>query len=184
VIATLAERATMPVDVVTGDRDLFQLIDDARRVRVLYTGRGVANVQAMDAAALVARYGVAPAQYADFATLRGDPSDGLPGVPGIGEKTAASLLRRFGTLDALVDAAAAGDPRLAQVAGKINAARDYLARAPEVVRTARTLPLPAVDTALPRTPADGRAIAELGARWGISNALDRAAAALRLLATT
>jgi 5'-3' exonuclease len=184
VIATLAERATMPVDVVTGDRDLFQLIDDARRVRVLYTGRGVANVQSMDAAALVDRYGIAPAQYADFATLRGDPSDGLPGVPGIGEKTAASLLRRFGTLDSLVDAAAAGDPRLAQVAGKINAARDYLARAPEVVRTARTLALPTVDTALPRTPADGRALAELGARWGISNALDRATAALRLLATT
>jgi 5'-3' exonuclease len=183
VIATLAERATMPVDVVTGDRDLFQLIDDDRRVRVLYTGRGVANVQSIDAAALVDRYGIAPAQYADFATLRGDPSDGLPGVPGIGEKTAASLLRRFGTLDALVDAAAAGDPRLAQVAGKINAARDYLARAPEVVRTARTLALPAVDTALPRTPADGRALAELGARWGIGNALDRATAALRLLAT-
>jgi 5'-3' exonuclease len=184
VIASLAERATMPVDVVTGDRDLFQLIDDARRVRVLYTGRGVANIQILGAAALVARYGVAPAQYADFATLRGDPSDGLPGVPGIGEKTAASLLRRFGTLDALLDAAAAGDPRLAQVAGRINAARDYLSRAPEVVRTARTLALPAVDTVLPHTPPDGGALAELGARWGISNALDRATTALRLLATT
>jgi 5'-3' exonuclease len=184
VIATLAAHATMPVDVVTGDRDLFQVIDDARAVRVLYTGRGVANLQVMDAAALVARYGIAPAQYADFATLRGDPSDGLPGVPGIGEKTAASLLRRFGTLDALLDAAAAGDPRLVQVAGKLNAARDYLTRAPEVVRTARTLALPAVDTALPHTPADGARLAELAARWGIGNSLGRATTALGLLATS
>jgi hypothetical protein len=89
VIATLAERATMPVDIVTGDRDLFQLIDDDRAVRVLYTARGVANLEPMDAAAITARYGILPAQYADFATLRGDPSDGLPGVPGIGAKTAA-----------------------------------------------------------------------------------------------
>ena len=103
VIATLAERATMPVDVVTGDRDLFQLIDDARAVRVLYTGRGVARLEVIDAAALVARFGILPEQYADFATIR-DPSDGLPGVPGIGAKTAASLLATFGTLEALLDA--------------------------------------------------------------------------------
>jgi len=184
VIATLAEHATMPVDVVTGDRDLFQLIDDARGVRVLYTGRGVARLEIMDAAALVARYGIAPWQYADFATLRGDPSDGLPGVAGIGEKTAASLLRAFGALDALLDAAQRGDPRLAGVAAKLNAARDYLARAPDVVRTARTLALPTVDTALPRTPRDSGKLADLGITWGIGNALGRAAKALSLPADT
>jgi 5'-3' exonuclease len=150
VIATLAERATMPVDVVSGDRDLFQLIDDDRAVRVLYTARGVNKLEVMDAAAVRRRYGIAPSQYADFATLRGDPSDGLPGVPGIGEKTAAGLLARFGSLDALLAAAAARDLRLAGVAGKLNAARDYLTRAPRVVGTVRTLPLPAVDTTLPR----------------------------------
>jgi 5'-3' exonuclease len=184
VIATLAEQATMPVDVVTGDRDLFQLIDDARTVRVLYTARGVAKLEIMDAAALTARYGIAPAQYADFATLRGDPSDGLPGVPGIGAKTAATLLTTFGTLDAVIAAAAAGDPRLGQVAAKIDAARDYLARAPEVVRTARGLALPTVDTALPHTPPDGARLAELGAGWGIGGALGRATKALSLLAGT
>ncbi len=184
VIATLAERATMPVDVVTGDRDLFQLIDDARGVRVLYTGRGVAKVQIMDDAALLARYGVAPSQCADFATLRGDPSDGLPGVPGIGEKTAASLLAAFGTLDALLDAAGRRDRRLVQVAAKLNAARDYLTRAPEVVRTARGLALPAVDTALPRAPRDEEKLDDLGTRWGIGSALGRATEALRLPATT
>jgi hypothetical protein len=150
---------------------------------VLYTGRGVAKLQIMDAAALVARYGILPVQYADFATLRGDPSDGLPGVPGIGEKTAASLLATFGTLDALLDAAARRDPRLGGVASRIDAARDYLTRAPEVVRTARALPLPVVDTALPSTPTDGARIAELGTRWGIGNSLGRAIAALSLLAT-
>jgi len=183
VIATLAEHATMPVDVVTGDRDLFQLIDDARAVRVLYTSRGVARLQIMDAAALTARYGITPAQYADFATLRGDPSDGLPGVAGIGEKTAASLLTTFGTLDALLAAAERGDPRLAQVAAKLEEARDYLTRAPEVVRTARTLALPTVDTTLPHTPADDEALLDLSSRWGIGNSLSRATTALRLLAS-
>jgi 5'-3' exonuclease len=178
VIATLAERATMPVDVVSGDRDLFQVIDDDRAVRVLYTARGVNKLEVMDAAAVRRRYGIAPSQYADFATLRGDPSDGLPGVPGIGEKTAAGLLARFGSLDELLEAAAARDLRLAGVAGKLNAARDYLTRAPRVVGTVRTLPLPAVDTALPYRPPDREKLAELAARWGIGNVLGRAMKAL------
>jgi 5'-3' exonuclease len=179
VIATLAERAGMPVDVVSGDRDLFQLIDDTRHIRVLYTARGVARLEVVDAAALLARYGIAPAQYADFATLRGDPSDGLPGVPGIGAKTAASLLRTFGTLEALLAAAAAGDRRLVAFAARLNAAGDYLTRAPQVVRTARDLPLPTVDTALASTPADAAKLAELAARWGIGGALGRVTASLR-----
>jgi 5'-3' exonuclease len=178
VIATLAERATMPVDVVSGDRDLFQVIDDDRGVRVLYTARGVNKLEVMDAAGVGRRYGIAPSQYADFATLRGDPSDGLPGVPGIGEKTAAGLLARFGSLDALLEAAAARDLGLAGVAGKLNAARDYLTRAPRVVGTVRTLPLPAVDTALPYRPPDVDRLAELAARWGIGNVLGRSMKAL------
>ena len=178
VIATLAARATQPVDVVTGDRDLFQLIDDARSVRVLYTGRGVAKLELMDAAALLARYGIAPEQYADFATLRGDPSDGLPGVAGIGEKTAASLLRTFGTLEGLLEAAARRDRRLLQVAAKIDAARDYLTVAARVVRTNRSLALPPVDSALPYQPPDVERLAELGVAWGIGNALVRATRAL------
>jgi 5'-3' exonuclease len=178
VIATLAARATMPVDVVTGDRDLFQVIDDARRVRVLYTGRGVAKLQVMDAAAVVLRYGVLPEQYADFATLRGDPSDGLPGVPGIGEKSAAGLLRTFGTLEALLAAAARHDHRVLGVASKLDAARDYLTRAPRVVRTATTLELPRVDTAVPHLPRDVAKLADLDIKWGIGNSLARATTAL------
>jgi 5'-3' exonuclease len=184
VVATLAERARMPVDIVSGDRDLFQLIDDDRAVRVLYTGRGVAKAEAIDAAGLVARYEVLPEQYADFATLRGDPSDGLPGVPGIGAKTAANLLRTFGTLEALLDAAARRDPRLGHAGPRLRAARDYLLRAAQVVRTARTLDLPDIPTAVPRAPADLERLDELGARWGIGGVLARATTALNLLTST
>src|SRR5262245_46311534 len=178
VIATLAARAAGPVDVVSGDRDLFQVVDDARGVRVLYTARGVTRLEIMDGAAVTARFGIAPAQYADFATLRGDASDGLPGVPGIGAKTAASLLRTFGTLDALTEAAAGGDPRAAAVAARLEASRDYLSRAPAVVRAVQTLALPAVDTTLPQHPPDDRRLADLAVRWGIGEALARAVTAL------
>jgi 5'-3' exonuclease len=178
VIGSYAEQAKMPVDVVTGDRDLFQLIDDAREIRVLYTGKGVAKLEIMDDAALSARYGIAPGQYADFATLRGDPSDGLPGVAGIGEKTAAGLLAKFGNLEELLAAVDAGDRRVAGVAAKLNAARDYLTRAPRVVGTVRTLDLPEVDTRLPSAPRHPDRVEALGERWGIGNALGRITEAL------
>ncbi len=108
VIGTLATRATVPTDIVTGDRDLFQLVDDARDVRVIYTARGMSNLEIVTDAVVVSKYGVLPSQYADFATLRGDASDGLPGVAGIGEKTAASLLAAHGDLAGILTAAEAG----------------------------------------------------------------------------
>src|SRR5215203_3187545 len=105
VIGTLATRAEGPVDVVTGDRDLFQLVDDARGVRVLYTARGVNNHDVVDNAWIRQKYGIDAASYVDFAVMRGDPSDGLPGVAGIGDKTAAVLLAEFGDLDGILAAA-------------------------------------------------------------------------------
>ena len=90
-IGTLAATAPMPVDVVTGDRDLFQVVDDDRQVRVLYIARGVGKHEVVDDAWVRAKYGIPAAAYVDYATMRGDASDGLPGVAGIGEKTAASL---------------------------------------------------------------------------------------------
>ncbi|OZB48260.1 MAG: flap endonuclease, partial [Cellulomonas sp. 14-74-6] len=110
-----AERA--PVDVVTGDRDLFQLVDDEARVRVLYPSKGVKDLLVVDQSALAERYGVSSgAAYADLAVLRGDPSDGLPGVPGIGEKTAAQLVARFGDLPGVLAARDRSDPALAPAA--------------------------------------------------------------------
>ena len=103
-----ATREPGPVEIATGDRDLLQLIDDATGYGVLYCGKGVAKLEVCDDAAVAARYGVPAGRYADFAALRGDPSDGLPGVPGIGEKTAARLVARYGGLAAIV--AALDDP--------------------------------------------------------------------------
>lgn len=108
VIGTLATAAEGPVDIVTGDRDLYQLVDDARGVRVLYPLKGVGTLQLTDEELLREKYGVDGAGYAELALLRGDPSDGLPGVPGVGEKTAAKLLAAYGDVAGIV--AAAEDP--------------------------------------------------------------------------
>ena len=184
VIGTLATRAADagagPVEIVTGDRDLFQLVDDARAVSVLYVGRGVRNLEVVDEAWLANKYGVSGGDgYADLAVLRGDPSDGLPGVAGIGEKTAAAMLARYGTLDALMAAAAAGDPKLAPGATKkLLAAKEYVAAAPRVVRVVRDADLPVVDDAAPRTPADPDAVMALADRWGIGSSLTRLVTAL------
>ena len=108
VIGTLATEAGMPVDIVTGDRDLFQLVDDEPEMRVLYIARGVGKHERVTNDVVREKYGVDANQYAALATLRGDSSDGLPGVAGVGDKTAAVLLNRFGDLDAII--AAAKDP--------------------------------------------------------------------------
>ena len=148
VIGTYASHAGLPVDVVTGDRDLFQIVDDARQVRVIYTARGMKNLEVLTDAVVVDKYRVLPAQYADYATLRGDSSDGLPGVAGIGEKTAASLLGEYGTLDGLLAAAAdAGSGLSTGVRSKLTAAADYLAVAPAVVKIVRDLELPTLEEA-------------------------------------
>ncbi len=180
VIATLAQRADIPVDIVTGDRDLFQLVDDDRAVRVLYTARGVGRHEVLDERAIVGRYGVLPQQYADFATLRGDTSDGLPGVAGIGEKTAAALLATHGDLDSIV--AAAGTTTGGMAAGlraKITAAADYLSVAPRVVAVVRDLDLPDVDLTLPSAvPRDPHAFDALVDRWGLGSSASRVVEAL------
>ncbi|MCG5214870.1 5'-3' exonuclease [Streptosporangium sp. KLBMP 9127] len=175
VIGTFAAHASGPVDIVTGDRDLFQLVDDARRARVLYTVRGIRNIQIVDEAAVTAKYGIPGRAYADFATLRGDPSDGLPGVSGVGDKTAAALITRFGTLDALLTALDAGqtDGFPAGSRNKLAAARDYLSVAPTVVQVALDAPLPAHDPTIPAKPRDPAALVALADRYGLDNPLNR-----------
>lgn len=176
VIGSYASQSSIPVDIVTGDRDLFQLIDDARGVRVIYTGRGMSNLEVLDEAAVLAKYGVRAAQYADFAVMRGDASDGLPGVAGVGEKTAANLLASFGDLAGIGAAAASGDGVAAGVRAKIIGAADYLAVAPQVVEVVRTLDLPDVDSRLRTT--DVGTVADFGRRWNLTASLDRAVAAI------
>jgi 5'-3' exonuclease len=179
VIGTLATDAGMPVDIVTGDRDLFQLVDDEARVRVLYTARGVGRHERVTDDVVVDKYAVHARQYADFATLRGDASDGLPGVKGVGDKTAATLLQRYGDIDGLV--AAASDPESDLASGpraKVRDAGAYLAVAPQVVAVARDLDLGDVDALLPHTPADHERVLALAERWNIEGSLSRAVTAL------
>ncbi|WP_255310357.1 5'-3' exonuclease [Streptomyces sp. DI166] len=174
VIGTFTARAEGPVDIVTGDRDLYQLVDDARGVRVLYPLKGVGTLQLTDEAWLREKYGVDGRGYADLALLRGDPSDGLPGVPGIGEKTAAKLLAEFGDLAGIM--AALDDPRAKFTPSqrkRLEESRPYVAVAPKVVRVADDVPLPEVDTALPHAPRDPGALKELAERWGLGGSLQR-----------
>lgn len=174
VIGTLATNAGMPVEIVTGDRDLFQLVDDAAAVQVLYTARGVGRHERVTESVVREKYGVEAHQYADFATLRGDNSDGLPGVAGVGEKTAATLLGRFGNVAALREAAL--DPEADLAPGprrKILDAADYLEVAPTVVAVARDIDLGDPDLRLPRTPADPESLKELAGRWGLSTPIAR-----------
>jgi 5'-3' exonuclease len=174
VIGTLAIRDPGPVDIVTGDRDLFQLVDDSREVRVLYTARGVGRADVVDEAWVAAKYGIPGRSYADFATLRGDPSDGLPGVAGVGDKTAAALITKYGSLPALLDALDAGDTAMpAGARSKLAASRDYLAVAPKVVAVASDVPLPAYDDGIPASPRDPDRLVELSQRWGLDSPLNR-----------
>ncbi|RJO68161.1 5'-3' exonuclease [Nocardia panacis] len=186
VLGTLATRERVdPVVVVSGDRDLLQLVrDEAPPVRVLYAGRGLAKAELFGPAEVAAKYGVpqvnAGPAYADMATLRGDASDGLPGVAGIGDKSAATLISRFGSLEAL--RAAVDDPAadLAQSArAKLRAAQDYLQAAAPVVRVVRDaeVHLSRPDT-LPAGPADPQRLRELAAAYNAESPITRLIAAL------
>jgi 5'-3' exonuclease len=168
VIGTLATGAPMGVDIVTGDRDLFQLV-----------ARGVGNHERVTDHVVVEKYRVLPSQYADFATLRGDASDGLPGVAGVGEKTASSLLLKYGDLEGIV--AAAADPGSDMSPGprrKILDAAGYLAVAPTVVAVARDLDIPAYDATLPASPRDADRLDQLAERYNLGSPVKRLRAAL------
>ncbi len=168
VIGTYTAHAKGPVDIVTGDRDLYQLVDDARGVRVLYPLKGVGSLQVTDEAFLREKYGVDGRGYVDLALLRGDPSDGLPGVPGIGEKTAAKLLAEFGDVPGIM--AAIDDPKSKLTPSqrkRLDESRPYVAVAPKVVRVADDVPLPDVDPTLPHAPRDpDLVVGALAERWG------------------
>lgn len=187
VIGTLAAtEATDPVLAVSGDRDLMQVVRDGDvPVRLLYVGRGLAKAELMGPAEVAAKYGVpigrAGAAYAEMAMLRGDPSDGLPGVPGIGAKTAATLVGRFDTwaeLRAAIDDRS--DARLAApVRSKLAAAGAYLSVVEPVVRVAvdADVHLDRPDT-LPSAPVDPAQLDALAERWGIGGSVERLRTAL------
>jgi 5'-3' exonuclease len=162
VISQFARDHNGPVDVVTGDRDLFQLVEPTRPTRVIYPARGFSNLEVVDDEWLLRKYRVAGVQYADFSLMRGDASDGLPGVRGVGEKTAASLIESYGTLTEILDAAAdPGSSMSKAVRRKLLDSREYLSRADAVVRLSHSVPVPDLDPTLPMSPADPEALQDL-----------------------
>jgi 5'-3' exonuclease len=145
IIGTYAHNSIGPIEIVTGDRDLFQLVDDKKRIMVLYTGKG--EIQQVNEQHIINKYGISPKQYVDYAILRGDPSDGLPGVKAIGEKTASSLIQEFGDIEKIFKAALKNDPRIKpRIRENILASKDYLTAAAKVVPVVKDIELPPEDS--------------------------------------
>jgi 5'-3' exonuclease len=174
VIGTLAQRAPGRVRIVSGDRDLFQLVRDPDVV-VLFPRRGVSQMDEVNEAYIEERYGIPGRAYADFAVLRGDPSDGLPGVRGVGEKLATALVARHGSLAGILDAIDAGEEGVAL--GRVKRDLDYVKRAAQVVAIPTDLPIPDVDLTRPRQGPDDT-IYELADGAGLGGALRRLVTAL------
>ena len=179
VMATFATNEKGPIRVVTGDRDLFQLVDDKRDVKVVYLARGISNHDLVDIDWVAQKYGIPGDRYALFAMFRGDPSDGLPGVKGIGEKGAALIANNFATVDAAIEGArnahAALTPALAK---KIVEGIEYLKIAPTLVNCARDVALPSMTLDMPKKPDDLSTIYAMKEEYGLGASVDRLIAAL------
>lgn len=173
VIGTWAAQAPGRVEIFSGDRDLWQLVEDPR-CTVLYPVKGVSVIDIVDESYIATKCEIPGRAYRDFAVLRGDPSDGLPGVRGIGKKTAAALLTRYGTIEAVIAAAedGASGGGLAKVRNEI----DYVKRAVKVVTIANNVPLPEVNLTRP-TSVDGSVI-EQAATYGLESPIKRLVGAL------
>ena len=174
VIASVAAQSRQPNLVVTSDKDLIQVIDD-RTSLLLQTAGGVEGWPILDPDEVLSRFGVKVNQYVDYAILRGDPSDGLPGVAGVGEKTAASLIAAFGTIDRVKAASFSSSPvkpMTARIATRIQESVDYLDLAKEVVTAEVTLPVHHWEMSIPLEPLDPARLKKLGDEWGVTRYID------------
>lgn len=180
VMATFAVREKGPIRIVTGDRDLFQLVDDKRDVKVVYLAKGLSQHDLVDKAWVSRKYAIPGDRYALFAMFRGDPSDGLPGVKGIGEKGAALIANHFATVDEALQGAHDMHKEVTPaLAKKIIAGADYLKIAPTLVNCARDVALPTLDISMPKAPADLSKIYEMKDRYGLGASVDRLISALK-----
>ena len=179
VMATFAVREKGPIRIVTGDRDLFQLVDDKRDVKVVYLAKGISQHDLVDISWVANKYGIPGDRYALFAMFRGDPSDGLPGVKGIGEKGAALIANNFASVDEALSGAKAGHERLsASLAKKIIEGADYLKIAPTLVNCARDVAIPKMEIAMPIEPPDLSDIYAIKEEYGLGASVDRLISAL------
>lgn len=175
VIGTLAKSGSRsnPMIVVTSDRDLLQVVSPAVSLLQMANG-GMDRWVLLDSRLIEERYGITPERYVDFAVLRGDPSDGLPGVRGIGEKTAASLISAFGSLDALLDAARTEPvrPLTPRLAALLTDGSEYIEAARAVVAVRRDLELPQIPMTLPSVVHEPARLATLALEWGVERFVD------------
>ena len=180
VMATFAVREKGPIRIVTGDRDLFQLVDDKRDIKVVYLAKGISQHDLVDIAWVANKYGIPGDRYALFAMFRGDPSDGLPGVRGIGEKGAALIANNFASVDEALAGAKAGHEVLsASLAKKIIEGTVYLKIAPTLVNCARDVAIPKMEIAMPTKPKDLSEIYAIKDEYGLGASVDRLIAALQ-----
>ena len=180
VMATLSVKEKGPIRIVTGDRDLFQLVDDKRDVKVVYLARGISQHDLVDISWVADKYAIPGDRYALFAMFRGDPSDGLPGVKGIGEKGAALIANNFATVDEVIRAAKSGHEALsASLAKKVIDGIDYLKIAPTLVNCARDVAIPKIDLTLPKKPDDLSQIYAMKDEYGLGASVDRLISALQ-----
>jgi 5'-3' exonuclease len=179
VMATFATQEKGPIRVVTGDRDLFQLVDDKKDIKVVYLARGITNHDLVDTKWVADKYAIPGDRYALFAMFRGDPSDGLPGVRGIGEKGSAQIANAFSTVDEALQGAREGHSALTPaLAKKIIEGEEYLKIAPTLVHCARDVALPSMSTSLPSKPSDLSQIYQMKEEYGLGASVDRLIAAL------
>ncbi len=179
VMASLAVKEKGPIRIVTGDRDLFQLVDDKADIKVVYLAKGISQHDLVDIKWVANKYGIPGDRYSLFATLRGDPSDGLPGVRGIGEKGAALIANNFANIAELQAAAETGHPALTpNLAKKVREGAEYLKIAPTLVTCARDVPIPKMDISMPSKPSDLSEIYRMKERYGLGASVDRLITAL------
>ena len=181
VIATLSVREPGPTFIVTGDRDLFQLVDDKRKVKVAYIAKGISQHELVDLKWIKNRYEIPGDRYALFATFRGDPSDGLPGARGIGPKGAATIANSFVTIEEVIKAANHSDSKLsASLQKKILESAEYLRKAEIVVNCVDDLRLPKGPFNLPKKVLNSKALEALAKSYGIDSSVKRLLSALEL----
>ena len=178
-IATFSTKQKGPIRIVTGDRDLFQLVDDKRDIKVIYLAKGISNHDLVDLQWISKKYEIPGERYGLFAMIRGDSSDGLPGIRGIGEKGAASIANQFESLEEVMAGAVSGDERLTpNLCKKLLASADYAAIAPKLVSCATDIALPEMSIDLPTKPKSMEKINLLKEQYGLGTSIDRIVSAL------
>ena len=179
VMASYAVTEPGPTKIVTGDRDLFQLVDDKRKIAVVYLAKGITNHDHVDIKWIANKYDIPGERYALFAMIRGDASDGLPGIRGIGEKGAAIIAKQFTSLPEVMKAAEKDDERLTPNARKkLLESAEYAKIAPKLVHCALDVPLPKLDLRMPRRPVNLDEIYQYQKDYGLGASIDRLISAL------